>query len=459
MIYSKLTAALQNYPDKPFIISPSGQWSYADIHRYAQGIANKLGRVNPSRIAVYMPDSPGLIALVFGAAMHGRSLALISRELPTGQVRATLKKLRVQLVISDSDEELGCEQLPAGELAGLAGAAELAPQAGKFAEAELILLTSGTTGAPKCVRYLWSDLLAQVAKQTPSDDERWLLAYRLNHFAGVQMLCHVLVNHSTLVLTESNGVADAVAAMLEYRVTHVSSTPTFWRFALAFLVDVRGRLQLRHITLGSEAVSEDLLQRLRELFPCARIVHIYALTEAGSCISVSDGKPGLPIAVLQRPTSAPVQFRVKAGELQVKTRHGMTGYLDQPDHQARDAQAWLATGDLVKIEGERILFIGRRSETINVGGVKVHPLEVEGALSSLPGVKLVRVYGRDSPVVGQIVALDLVVDEGWEPQTVEAAVREACLSLPRHSRPLSINLFNTLDTNNFKLARREAELL
>ena len=61
--------------------------------------------------------------------------------------------------------------------------------------------------------------------------------------------------------------------------------------------------------------------------------------------------------------------------------------------------------------------------------------------------------------MGQIVALDLVVDEGWEPQTVVAAVREKCLSMPRQSRPLSINLANTLDTNNFQLARRETELL
>jgi acyl-coenzyme A synthetase/AMP-(fatty) acid ligase len=79
---------------------------------------------------------------------------------------------------------------------------------------------------------------------------------------------------------------------------------------------------------------------------------------------------------------------------------------------------------------------------------------VENAISALPGIKLARAYGQDNPVVGQIVAVDLMVNDDWDPETVESSVREACQSLPRHSMPRNINIVDTIETNNFKLARR-----
>jgi acyl-coenzyme A synthetase/AMP-(fatty) acid ligase len=98
--------------------------------------------------------------------------------------------------------------------------------------------------------------------------------------------------------------------------------------------------------------------------------------------------------------------------------------------------------------------VGRRSETINVGGVKVHPLEVESIVTALEGVTKARVYGQDNPVVGQIVAVDLVVQDNWDHQSVEKSVRKACMVLPRHSRPRRINIVDALNTRNHKLVRQ-----
>jgi len=138
----------------------------------------------------------------------------------------------------------------------------------------------------------------------------------------------------------------------------------------------------------------------------------------------------------------------------VKTLHGMRGYRMHSGDAARDGDGWFCTGDLVRIEDDRILFVGRKSETINVGGVKVHPLEVENVIAALPGVKLALAYGLDNPIVGQIVAVDLMINDGWCPQAVEDSVRTACQCLPRHSRPRRINIVENIETNNYKLARR-----
>jgi acyl-CoA synthetase (AMP-forming)/AMP-acid ligase II len=212
---------------------------------------------------------------------------------------------------------------------------------------------------------------------------------------------------------------------------------------------------LQHLTLGSEAASGDLLQRLHTLFPDARIVHIYASTEAVSCVSVSDMKPGLPVSVLARPQSAESQFRIIDGELQIRSRNGMSGYIasGRPVEQSVDNDGWRATGDLVRIEDDRIIFVGRKNETINVGGVKVHPLDVEGKIAPVAGVKLARVYGKKNPIAGSIVAVDVICQQGYDPETVEVAIREACKELVPAARPRSINFVDAILTNNLKLSR------
>jgi acyl-coenzyme A synthetase/AMP-(fatty) acid ligase len=454
----KLHNALLTGGDKPLIIAPSGQWTYSEMHGYVQRVAAVLDELQVERLACYMADSPVLVAVILAAAISDTSLVVLSRDYQAAQIETALEDLTVDLLVSDASVsiEARCAQLGLAEFTDRVSSAEIIPFPLSSDDGEILVLTSGTTGAAKCVRYRWSDLLEQVGTHATEDGERWLLAYKLNHFAGLQMLAHVLVNLSTLVLAESGKVVDAIEAISSFSVTHVSSTPTFWRFAMAQLADAKELPAIKQITLGSESVSQELLQELASLFPSARLVHIYALTEAGSCISVSDGLAGLPESILQRPDTAAVQFRVRDGALEVRTRHGMLGYLKQDTPTQRSVDGWFATGDLVKIEGKRIVFVGRRSETINVGGVKVHPLEVENLVLSVQGVKLARVFGRDNPVVGQIVAVELVLSEGWESGEVENSVREKCMGLPRHSRPRSIDIVDSITTSNYKLVRQGA---
>src|SRR6185437_9108236 len=100
-------------------------------------------------------------------------------------------------------------------------------------------------------------------------------------------------------------------------------------------------------------------------------------------------------------------LRVEDGELWVRTAAGMLGYAgheapgvpsasDTPVTPVTPVTAgsWQPTGDLVEVVDDRVLFRGRRSEVINVGGVKVHPLPVEERIAALPDVAAARVFGR-----------------------------------------------------------------
>lgn len=452
MIEAKFGDALARFPYRPFLLSSSEELTYSQIFQRCRSLSAYFRGLKGAMLACHMADSVELVIIMLAAGMSGKTLLVLNRDFTCQQLPDLLQRYDVDVLFVDvtPSVKLPCVVLDSAALQGKTSSG----LTDEFGNGEIHILTSGTTGQPKCARYTWSDLFAQVSDRPAKATERWLLAYRLNHFAGLQMLVHVLCNGSSLVLVESSSVAQALQAIKNFSVTHVSSTPTFWRYALATLPTTGHGLRLEQITLGSEPVSAALLEQLSKIFPDARIVHIYASTEAGSCVSVSDMRAGLPAKILNPNAGAAVEFRVVENELYIRSAHGMIGYAGAGEIADRDGEGWLATGDMVSIEGDRILFTGRRSETINVGGVKVHPLEVENLITALPGVKIARVYGKQNPVAGQIVAVDLVTMEGYSEQEVEDAIHETCLVTSRHARPRNINFVDEIATSNYKLKRQ-----
>ena len=302
-------------------------------------------------------------------------------------------------------------------------------------KSSVTLLTSGTEGRPKAVRHTWETLTRPVRNTGVGNLERWLLAYEPHLYAGLQVILQCLVHGGTLVVPDQTGGPDEVIdLMLAARVNCASATPSFWRRLVLFgdprrLLDV----PLRVITLGGEAADQPLLDRLRELFPQVRLVQIYATSELGRCFSVTDGREGFPVEFLQQVSPDGIEMHIDGDELLVRSANRMLGYDDsigESNSQSssgtveQSSTEWFHTGDLVEVRGRRVLFTGRRTEIINVGGNKVHPLEVERVIRELPEVLDVRVFGRSSSIAGQIVAGEVVV----KPGTDEAKIRQSVIA-------------------------------
>jgi acyl-CoA synthetase (AMP-forming)/AMP-acid ligase II len=199
------------------------------------------------------------------------------------------------------------------------------------------------------------------------------------------------------------------------------------------------------ITLGGEVVDQSILDYLRKCFPKARIVHIYATTELGRCFSVTDGMEGFPDKFLQDPSPEGVEMQIREGELLVRSSNAMKGYgfNSLPTNPER---GWFTTGDLVATVGDRVVFTGRKNDIINVGGNKVHPLEVERVIRSVPGVCEIRVFAKRSSIFGQLVACDIVSDKSWNNRELEDAVQRICKAkLSAHQRPRVIRIVDRIE--------------
>ncbi len=300
------------------------------------------------------------------------------------------------------------------------------------------LLTSGTTGVPKLIEHSWQSLftMSKVREMSP---HRWLVTYVPGTYAWYQIVTMALfVPGQSLIVPRGRTPAELIDAALEHGATAVSATPTFWRMAfLQFPEASLRRLALNQITLGGERVDQALLDRLKAIFPDAAIVHIYASTEAGACIIVRDGREGFPVSWLSER-----EFQVRDGILWLHSPHAAP---TQPD--------WINTGDAVEIKDDRVVIIGRAgSAIINVGGLKVSASALEQHVLRHPGVLWCRVTGRKAPLVGELVACDLVFRPGAS--VAEADLVKFCAQqFPEYMVPRIWNVRDTIpSTDNLKAA-------
>jgi acyl-coenzyme A synthetase/AMP-(fatty) acid ligase len=431
-------------PDRALLVTAERSLSYADLSLRARSVAAGLAAARIDRFGVACATPVDTIVALVAASAIGAEACVYPRcDLANSELLAS-EFGHATVLVSDSDTGL----VGARTIGSLEQPSDSTPAASGD---PVLILTSGTTGRPKGTRHRWSRLLSAAHPDDRGGARRWLLAYNLNQYAGLQVLLHVVGSGDTLVIPESPQPRQALTAMREHAVTRASATPTFWRFLLQLLVagDAADVPALEQITIGGEAVPDELLDGLRRLFPDAVISQVYASSEFGSSVSVTDGKAGLPLSVLDRPEGAPVHFRIVDGELQARSTVGMAGYHGSDD---RD-DGWHSTGDLVEVVDGRIRFVGRTTEVINVGGVKVYPLPIESIVAAVPGVVAAAVFGHPNPVTGSSVAVDVVGADGVDEDGLKSSIRAATSSLPPAQRPRRIRIVAELNTANNKVRR------
>ena len=111
------------------------------------------------------------------------------------------------------------------------------------------------------------------------------------------------------------------------------------------------------------------------------------------------------------------------------------------------------TGDIVELRGDRYYFLGRRGGIINVGGLKVHPEEVEAVINRHPAVRMSSVRSRKNPITGSIVVAEVVLKvqpAGGDASTSTAELKEEILQMCRdvlaqHKVPAVIRIVADLD--------------
>lgn len=272
--------------------------------------------------------------------------------------------------------------------------------------------TSGTTGTPRAVHHTYASLARTVRPDAAA--RTWGLMYPPTTMAGLQVLVHTLGTGGRLLdATGLSRTTAKVAWLAERGVEALSATPTLWRQVLQS-PDAKA-LRLRQITLGGEIADQPLLDALRRAYPDARVTHVFASTETGAAFSVSDGRAGFPRSYLVDPPAG-IRLDVRDGVL----------YVHAPQASAAGPDGYACTGDVVEVTADRVLYLGRGTGVVNVGGVKVWPERVEAVLRRHPSVSDTVVLVRRNAFSGSVLTAQVVAADGVDPTGLAARLRAYC---------------------------------
>jgi acyl-coenzyme A synthetase/AMP-(fatty) acid ligase len=319
-------------------------------------------------------------------------------------------------------------------------------------ETEWVLLTSGTTGVPKLVVHTLASLVAAIGPQRDlSTPIVWSTFYDIRRYGGLQIFLRAALGGASLVLPGAQeATADFFARAAALGVTHISGTPSHWRRAL--MSPAASMIAPSYVRLSGEIADQAILNQLQLQYPQALVAHAFASTEAGVLFEVEDGLMGISPRVIDQPPTAGqpngVELKLQGQTLRVRSNGSASHYLGADSPPIKDAQGFVDTGDALELRDGRYYFVGRRDGVINVGGLKVHPEEVESVINRHPEVRISLVRPKKNPITGALVVADVVLKTaacGDGTQTLEREIIQFCRDeLAQHKVPAVINFVPAL---------------
>ena len=307
----------------------------------------------------------------------------------------------------------------------------------------LVMMTSGSTGAPKGVALdLGQVILNGLAAGAAIDVQRcrgWAIDIDM---ALMSALCHMLMAWQfDLPLHHLGGRADpATRELFRSGGIGFGGSPV-QLVRLRERVDADGGPEM--LVSSGDFLSPVMIDEILTAFPAAQVHKLYGLTElCGRFCCMPHDRLMVDKAAVGWPLSG-FEGRIAdarpgdIGEVEARGPLLMAGYYRAGGVFSPRAPGWFRTGDLGRQGPDgAITLVGRADDVVKVGGQKVDRQSIEQALSDLLIQQEYCVLGVEHPLVGQCPALFIAAaPDGTEPPGWAVIVAHLRARLPSRFTP------------------------
>ncbi|WP_306355839.1 MULTISPECIES: AMP-binding protein [unclassified Nocardia] len=436
-------AALE--PDRPALIDDHGTRTFDEVHRRTTALATAmadLGIDSHHSIGLLAHNHADMVETMVAAGKLGADLVLLNAGLSGRQLEEIAQRERLTALFVDAALEPLVSYLHDGVSRYITGARRGRDDLSTIDDlialghdripkpahpGRLLVLTSGTSGIPKCARRPhakgFGTIAALLSRIPLRMRETMLIPAPLFHTWGLAALQLSTALRATVVLPEQFDAEDCLRLIAEHRVTSLIVVPTMVHRILALPAAVRDRYDTSSLRIvascGAPLPAATVLRFLDDFGDV--LYNIYGSTEVSWAtiagpedLRVSPTTAGCPplgtkVAVLDA-DARPVPIGA-VGRIFVGNHMLFDGYVASTP--PAEADGMLDTGDLGYLDVAGRLFIaGRDDEMIISGGENVFPRPVEEALSFLPQVNDVAVVGVPDSEFGQRLAAFVVKHRG-----------------------------------------------
>ncbi len=471
-------AAAAYTPNRPALVDAHTTYSFTEVHSRTHRLAGALvalGMGEGSAIGVLCRNSAAMVECMVAAGKVGIDALLINTGLSARQIRDLVEKHELAAIFRDDEFDpllrSVAPELPRYSTSdpyqgGPATVDDLVawdtpPFTRPAQPGRLIVLTSGTSGAPKSARRPqpkgFGTVAALLSRIPFRMDETMLIPAPLFHTWGLAALQISTPIRASVLLTERFDAEECLRLIDEYRVSAMVVVPVMVNRILDLPAHVKARYDtssLRIVASCGAPLAGSAVLRFMDTFGDV-LYNIYGSTEV-SWATIADpadlraapttaGRPplGTKVAVLD-PDLRPVPRGV-TGRIFVNNHMLFDGYTDAAP--PTESGGMLDTGDLGYVDADGLVYVaGRDDEMIISGGENVFPRPVEEALLRLPQVSEVAVVGVPDREFGQRLAAFVVTREGsrLDRDMVRDYIRHR---LSRFSVPRDVTFLDALPRN------------
>ena len=410
---------LADYADLPAIVDNGLSHSYRELEQDAAGFRTLLeAPASGTRVALFAANSYDFVKAYLAVVTSGCTAVIFPAHLDAGAVFGCCMMFGVSKLVYQPEfsDRLDLVRQRRPDIALLPADALCEQKTGPVAcEAKTpcaIVFTGGTTGKSK------GALLSNEAVMQGTVNgcygypdvfgQRYLLILPLSHVFGlIRNLMTSLYTGSALWICRNN--KDMFRDIAVFRPTIMVMVPALAEMALTLSKKFKRNMlgeDLKCIICGAAPVSPFLITEYDKLG--IRLLAGYGLTESANLVSGNPESLTKPESVgLPFPNQ---EFRIENGELWLKGRNMMEGYVGVLEPEAY-VDGWFRTGDLVRLDEDGYLYITGRIKEIIVlpNGENVSPAEVEAHFNALPLIQDSQVFEDRSELGEPILALEVVL--------------------------------------------------
>lgn len=465
--------------------------SFAELRQSAARFANFLRSIGVGAgdvVAGLLPRRPDLLTVILGTWRIGAVYQPLFTAFGPKAIETRLRTSGAKLVVTDQANRSKLDSVTGtafqvivtdgGASGGREGDSnlkvELARQSDAFTpvmrsgeDAFLMMSTSGSTGAPKCVAVPLRALLSFAVYMRDAiglreGDRFWNFAdpgWAYGLYYGV--IGPLLLGHATLFYDGSFSVESTYRIIRNHGITNLAGAPTAFRLMIAAgpeaALDIKGRLRV--VSSAGEPLNTEVARWFDQHIG-APICDHYGQTEVGMVVcnhhgaqhAVPAGSTGMPmpgfrLAVLddQGAELPPGRPGVLAVDIARSPLYWFGGYWQQATPAVEGG--YFCTGDIMERAGDgSFSFVGRADDVITSAGYRIGPFDVESVLIEHAAVVESAVIGKPDPERTEIVKAFVVLSKAAKPSSslIEELQQYVKKRLSSHAYPREIEFVEAL---------------
>lgn len=397
----------------PAVLEPSGTIArtFGDIEQEAAAVEGILAGLGEGGVvAVQIGNQPSWPAVLLALFRRNLIPLPLGRHVESAELSAALAACGAAALITSAGGVLSVTKSTGAQVPF--GAGEARP--------EFLKLTSGTTSAPRAIRFQAHQLVAdcdhicETMGITAQDVNFGVIPF--SHSYGFSnLLTPLLCRGVPLVASEDRLPRAILHDLARSRATVFPGMPVFYE-KLAALESASGLPDLRLCISAGAPLPPQVAQAFAARY--GRKIHgFYGSSECGGIAydasETRDWKPGFVGRPMQGVEVIPEAAGDGQTRITVRSAAVGDGYFPEPD-PAVLGEGRFIPGDLVEFEGSAMFLTGRASDVINIAGRKLNPGELEARIATFAGVRQAVVFGVPSKLRGEEPVL-CVAGESLDP--------------------------------------------